>query len=174
MWSSARVLTIASVVVAILVTPAAVSAAPASTNFAVSGSEYGFTRTLGLFAGTAAGNAAETALWNARVEHDPLGSIPTYVTGGSFVMGTRGSALKVDWVRGAFVDHGGTITKIIPGTNCTKEQYLVVGALQNVSTSTTSGGTGFLHVTLTHHRARVFGRCLTYRATVAGAARFQY
>ena len=174
MGRALRLLGLATVVVATLATPAAVSAAPASTTFAVKGAEYAFTRTLGSFAGIARGNAGETAVWNASVEHDPLGSAPTSITGGSFVMGTKGVATTFDYVQGTFVDGGGAITTIDPGTNCTNQRHLVTGALENVATSTTTNGTGFLQVTLTHYRTRIFGRCLTYRATVVGAARFEY
>src|SRR5687768_9908405 len=107
MGRSLRLLSLATVVAATLAIPAAVAAAPTSKTFAVRGSEYAFTRTVGFFAGTAVGNAGETALWNAKVEHDPLGSAPTQITGGSFVMAVRTATF--DYVRGTFVHRGGTI-----------------------------------------------------------------
>src|SRR5919201_3017513 len=75
--------------IAALALPAGASAAPASTSFHIVGYEYAFTSTVGNFAGTGAGNAGETAVWNASVQHDPLGSSPTYVNGGSFQLGTN-------------------------------------------------------------------------------------
>jgi hypothetical protein len=159
---------------AALAIPASAAAAPASTMFAVSGHEYAFTPTVGCFAGTAVGNAGDRAAWNTCVEHDQLGSEPTYVNGGRFVMATRSPAGSYDYVTGTFVHHGGTIETIDPGTNCTNQRYRVTGALEHVSTSTTSGGSGAFAATLTHFRTRIFGRCIAYRATVVGTASFAY
>ena len=169
-----RLLSAAAVATASLAVPLAASAEPASTTFAVRGHEYAFTDTLGCFAGTAAGDADEGAAWTACVEHDPLGSSPTYVTGGGFAMGTRSATGRYDFATGTFVDHGGTIETIDPGTDCTNQKYLVTGALENVTTRTSAGGTGEVRVTLTHFRTRFFGRCIAYRATVVGTATFAY
>jgi hypothetical protein len=174
MRGSFRRLSVAVVAVAALATPVVASAAPASTTFAVRGHEYAFTPTVGFFAGTARGNEGDAAVWNTYVEHDPLGSTPTYITGGSFAMATRSPSGTFDHVRGSFVDHGGTITTIDPGANCTNQHYRVTGALQDVATSTTAGGTGNVDVILTHYRTRIFGRCIAYRATVVGTATFAY
>ena len=157
-----------------LAIPATAAAAPVSTTFAVSGYEFAFTPTVGCFAGTAVGNAGDRAAWTTCVEHDPLGSNPTYVTGGRFAMTTRSPAGSYDYVTGTFVHHGGTIETIDPGANGTNQRYLVTGALENVSTSTTSGGSGAFSATLTHYRTRIFGTCIAYRATVVGAASFAY
>jgi hypothetical protein len=174
MRRSLQLLAVALVSAVTLAIPAATSAAPASTSFAVTGFEYTFTPTVGFFAGTGTGNAGDRAAWNTFVEHDPLGSTPTYVNGGSFQMTTRSPAGTYDWILGEFVYHGGTITTIDPGTNCTNQRYLVTGALRNVSTSTTSRGTGTFAVTLTHYRAPFLGRCITYRASVVGTVGFAY
>ena len=165
---SLRLLSSGLIVLATLAVPASASAAPASTSFAVTGFEYAFTPTVGFFAGRGTGNAGDRAAWNTYVEHDPLGSTPTYVNGGSFQMTTRSLAGTYDWITGDFVYHGGTITTVDPGTNCTNQRYLVTGALQNVTTSTTAGGTGTFAVTLTHYRAPFLGRCITYSASVVG------
>ena len=159
---------------AALAIPATAAAAPASTTFAVSGYEYAFTSTVGCFAGSADGNAGDRAAWNTCVEHDPLGSQPTYINGGRFAMATRSPAGNYDYVTGTFVYHGGTIETIDRGANCTNQRYLVTGALENVITSTTSGGSGTFAARLTHFRARIFGRCIAYRATVVGTASFAY
>ncbi len=157
-----------------LALPAAASATPASTSFKIVGYEYAFTSTVGSFAGTGTGNAGDTAVWNASVKHDPLGSIPTYVNGGSFAMTTSSSSGALDAVTGAFTYHGGTITTLKRGANCTNQRYLVTDTLQDVSTSTTSGGSGNFTVTLTHYRARLFGHCVIYKARVAGTVSFTY
>lgn len=160
---------------AVLILPAAASAKPASSTFAVAGFEYAFTSTVGNFAGSATGNAGDRGAWNASVEHDPLGSTPPiYVTGGTFQMATRAPTGALDFVTGSFVDQGGTITTIDPGANCTNQRYRVTGTLENVTTSTSAGGTGTFAVTLTHHRVRFFGRCVIYSASVNGAVGFVY
>jgi hypothetical protein len=169
-----RYLGVAVAAAASLALPGAATAAPPSTTFAVRGFEYAFTQTVGVFAGTGIGNAGDRAAWNTYVEHDPLGSTPTYITGGRFAMATRSPAGTYDYVTGSYVYHGGTITTIDPGANCTNQRYLVTGALQNVATSTTTGGTGMFTATLTHHRVRIFNRCVIYSASVVGAASFTY
>jgi hypothetical protein len=170
-----RFLAVALATVATLAVPSSAAAAPASTSFAVRGFEYAFTPDVGFFAGySAVGNEGDRGAWNAYVEHDRLGSTPPiYVNGGSFWMATRSPAGTYDWVSGTFVHHGGTIT-IDPPANCTNERYLVTGALENVTTSTTAGGTGAFSVTLTHYRASVLGRCITYSASVVGTVSFDY
>jgi hypothetical protein len=162
------------VAVAALVLPVGASARPTSTSFAIVGYEYAFTSTVGSFAGTGAGNGGDTAVWNARVEHDPLGSTPTYVNGGTFQMATRSPTWHVDTVTGTFVRHGGMITTLNSGPNCTNQQFLVTGTLHNVATTTTSGGTGTFAATLTHFRTSLLGRCVIYAARVAGKVTFAY
>jgi hypothetical protein len=175
MTRSLRLAAVALAAAAALALPMSAAAAPASTSFAVRGFEYAFTPTIGFFAGSAVGNAGDRGTWNTSVEHDPLGSTPPInVTGGSFWMATRSPAGTFDWVTGTFVHHGGTITTRDPGTNCTNQRYLVEGALENVTTSTTAGGTGAFSVTLTHFRTLLFGRCITYSASVVGNVNFDY
>ena len=170
--SRASLLALAAFVATVL--PAAGSAAPASTSFRIVGYEYAFTSTVGSFAGTGAGNAGDTGAWNARVEHDPLGSSPTYVNGGDFQMATTSPAGSVDFVDGTFAYHGGTITMLKPGAYCTNQRYRVTGTLQDVSTSTSAGGSGAFAVTLTHYRILLFGHCIIYKARVAGSVDFTY
>lgn len=154
--------------------PASAPAAPGSTTFAIRGFEYAFTQTVGVFAGVGNGGAGDSAAWNTRVVHDPLGSEPTYINGGSFEMATRGPNGRLDFVRGSYVRHGGTITTLDRGAKCTNQRFRVAGALEHVATSNTFGGTGAFSAVLTHHRARIFGRCIIYRATVAGGVAFVY
>ena len=174
MKAALRVLPTTLVVVAALVAPSAAAAAPASTSFAIVGYEYSFTSTAGSFAGRGSGNAGETAVWNAHVEHDRLGSNPTYVDGGSFAMATTSPSGALDFVRGTFAYHGGTITTLNAGANCTNQQYRVSDGLENVRTRTTSGGSGSFAVTLTHYRYSLFGHCVIYKARVSGALSVSY
>jgi hypothetical protein len=164
---------VAVVAAAALATPAAAPAAPASTSFAIVGYEYAFTSTVGTFAGVGTGNAGDRAAWNTSVEHDPLGSSPTYVNGGSFEMTTAGPS-GVDFVTGTFAYHGGTVTTIDPGTGCTNQRFRVTGTLEDVTTTTTSGGSGSFVATLTHYRYSLFGHCVIYAARVAGTVTFSY
>lgn len=173
MTGSYRFLVAACSAAALAIVPAA-SASPGSTSFAVSLGEYAFTSTVGCFAGNGHGNAGDSALVDTCIEHDPLGSQPTYITGGWFAMTTRSPSGAIDYVSGGYVHHGGTVTTINPGPNCTNQQYGINGALEDVSTSNTSGGTGSFAGTLTHYRAWVFGRCVTYWARVRAGVTFAY
>ena len=150
------------------------SAEPASTSFTVGGYEYAFTSTVGSFAGSGSGNAGETAVWNATVDHDPLGSMPTYIDGGSVALATASPSGHLDYVTGTLAHHGGAITRLNSDSGCTNQQYLVKGALKEVATSTTSGGSGTFSVTLTHYRYSLFGYCVIYKATVKGSVSFSY
>jgi hypothetical protein len=169
-----RISLVIAAAVAALALPVAASAAPASTTFSIVGYEYAFTQTVGNFAGTGTGNAGDRALWNTSVQHDQLGSTPTYVNGGVFQMVTHSPSGSVDTVDGSFTYHGGTISNINPGTNCTNQQYRVTGTLENVSTTDTSGGTGSFRAVLTHYRYSLFGHCIIYKARVAGSVSFVY
>ena len=160
--------------VAALALPAGAAAAPASTSFAISGNEYAFTSTVGSFAGAGSGNAGDRAIWNTSVQHDPLGSVPTYVNGGSFQMATVSPTGHADSVSGTFVNHGGMITTLSTGRNCKNQRFLVTGTLQNVATTTSSGGSGTFSVVLTHYRVSLFGQCLIYNARVVGTVGFTY
>ncbi len=170
----ARIFVLTAIAFGALAVPLAASAAPASTTFSIVGYEYAFTQTVGNFAGTGAGNAGDTAVWNNSVQHDALGSTPTYVNGGTFQMVTRSPAGHLDTVDGTFAYHGGTITNINPGANCTNQQYLVTGTLENVTTTDTAGGSGTFSAVLTHYRYSLFGHCLIYKARVAGTVSFAY
>jgi hypothetical protein len=160
--------------IAALALPAGASAAPASTSFTIVGYEYAFTPTIGFFAGTGTGNTGDIGAWNTYVEHDRLGSTPTYVNGGSFQMATRSPNGRFDAITGAFAYHGGTITTLSAGANCTNQQYLVTGRLQHVATTTTREGSGSFNVTLTHYRVSLFGRCVIYKARVVGDVTLAY
>src|SRR5256885_4435568 len=99
MNGSARLAFVALVVVAGLLAAPSAMAAPSSTWFSIVGYEYAFTSTEGVFAGAAAGNSGDRGAWNTDVVHDPLGSTPTYVDGGSFEMATLSLSGAVDAIR---------------------------------------------------------------------------
>jgi hypothetical protein len=170
----ARALRVVPIALLAAALPGAASSAPLSTSFKIVGYEYAFTSTVGSFAGNGTGNAGGTAYWNATVKHDRLGSVPTYVNGGSFAMAIRGPGTLVGAVVGTFTHHGGRITTLDRGANCTNQKYLVADALKAVSTPTTSNGTGNFSVTLTHYRHRLLGHCVAYKARVVGTVSFMY
>ena len=169
-----RALLVVLVALAAVALPAAASSAPVSTSFKIIGYEYAFTSTVGSFAGNGSGNAGGTAYWNATVKHDRLGSDPTYVNGGSFAMAVRGPGSSVDAVVGTFTHHGGKITTLDRGANCTNQKYLVADTLKAVSTPKSSDGSDHFMVTLTHYRHRLLGRCVAYKARVSGTVSFTY
>ena len=169
-----RALLVVLAALAAVALPAAGSSAPVSTSFTIIGYEYAFTSTVGSFAGNGSGNAGGTAYWNATVKHDRLGSDPTYVNGGSFAMAVRGPGSSVDAVVGTFTHHGGKITTLDGGANCTNQKYLVADTLKAVSTPKSSDGSGNFMVTLTHYRHRLLGRCVAYKARVSGTVSFTY
>ena len=169
-----RSLWIAVAASAALAVPAAGSADPASTTFRIVGYEYAFTSTVGSFAGKGSGDANERAVWNTVVKHDRLGSDPAYVNGGSLALTTRSASGRLDAIAGKLTYHGGTITTLSRGPDCTNQRYRVTATLQDVRTRTSTGGSGEFTVILTHYRKRLLGRCVAYKARVAGTATFTY
>jgi hypothetical protein len=157
-----------------LAIPGAGSAAPRSTSFSVVGYEYAFTQTLGCFAGTVDGAEGGGGAWTACVHHEPLGSSPTYVTGGTFAMTTAGPGFTIDGAKGTFVDQGGRIETLDSGHGCKSQRYSVTGELRHVGTLTSGSGSGSVHVVLTHYRVSIFGHCLIYKARVSGTVSFDF
>jgi hypothetical protein len=160
--------------VAALVLAAPASATPASTSFKITGYEYAFTSTVGSFAGHAVGNTRDTGYWNATVKHDRLGATSAAVNGGTFVITVKKAGGGLDAVAGTVTHHGGAVTTLKPGANCTNQQYRVTAKLQDVLTTSSSGGSGMLSATLTHYRVRVLGRCVAFKARVTGSVSFTY
>lgn len=132
----------------------------------IRGYEYFFTSTEGSFAGTASGALAGD--WNADVQHTPLclSCQPTAtITGGSFSLATTFNSIPT-LVTGTFT--GGTVQVTNVGTNCSNQTFDVDGILGKVGPWYSGGGSGTFSATLTHRRHWVFGRCVTYAASVTG------
>ena len=145
--------------------PARVSASSTYTD-ALSGYEYWASSTDGKFAGTASG--ALSGGWNADVQHTALclSCSPTAtITGGSFSLTTVLRDVPT-LVTGRFT--GGTVQVVDPGANCTRQTFTVSGLLGDVGAWWSGSGGGTFGVTLTHYRRSIFGRCVTYGASVAG------
>lgn len=127
----------------------------------VSGLEYTFSSTVGRFAGTASGDLP--GFWNASVVHTPL-SPDAAITGGEFALLTT-VAGRSTTVRGGFA--GGSVTRVDEGANCHNEVFQVSGPLARIS-GLDGARSGTFAATLTHLRKFLFGRCLTYGATIRG------
>jgi hypothetical protein len=133
----------------------------------ISGHEYYYTSTDGRFAGTASG--ALPGGWNANVQHTKLclSCTPTAtITGGSVSLATTLHGIPT-LVTGKFT--GGTVQVINKGANCTNQTFAVHGILASAGPSYSGHGTGTFTATLTHHRTRILGNCVTYGASVKGS-----
>jgi len=146
---------------------AAPSAVAATTyTDTVSGYEYAFTSTDGKFAGNASGSLP--GAWNADVQHTKLclSCTPTAtITGGSFSLATTHISVPAV-VSGDFV--GGTVQVTNRGAGCTNQTFRINGILGNVGWWAAGSGSGTFNVTLTHYRHSIFGRCVSYAASVRG------
>jgi hypothetical protein len=110
-------------------------------------------------------------LWKAVVRHTPLTRTthsPALITGG-------GVTLQL-WSREGLsqksrIVSGGTITYAVErssGSACGEQVFRVSATL---ATTNVDADRGLLEAYLTHHRRSVFGRCITYAATVRGSLR---
>jgi hypothetical protein len=147
--------------------PGAAGAAVSPT-YAVAGTEVAATSTQGTFVGAARGSSGDFGVWQAVVVHDPLASTvgtPVAITGGTFTMQTVYSP-GPDIVAGTFT--GGSVTLVNAGGACGNQVYAVKGSLGNVTTTSSTGGTGSFTAVLTHYRIFLFGACRTYAASVVG------
>jgi hypothetical protein len=138
------------------------SALAAQYNDTITGYEYYFTSTDGRFAGHASGSLP--GAWNADVRHTALclSCTPTAtITGGSFSLATDYTLVTGDFT-------GGTVQVINRGANCTNQTFDVEGILGHVGRWYSGSGTGRFSAILTHYRHSVFGRCVSYAASVRG------
>jgi hypothetical protein len=146
-----------------LVTVPTNALATTDVTYAISGVEYAATTTVGSFAGVALA-ADDYGTWQATIVHGALPTSPlgtTGVSGGSFALNGNLRDLA-----GA-VNSGGVIT-LLTTSPCGKQTYSVVGSL------TLYGGAGWagFSALLTHYRIWLWGRCITYAATVKGYVAF--
>ncbi|HYM52853.1 MAG TPA: hypothetical protein VEW45_05125 [Candidatus Dormibacteraeota bacterium] len=158
-----RRLTIAATLSLTLVSVPATSLAATDVTYGLGGSEISATSSTGIFVGVA-GASDDAGFWQATVVHGPL---PTAVGSSAAVVG--GNFALNGWRR----DLGGAVTggsiKLLTTSSCGKQTYDVVGsvAVNQGATGTASFGT-----VLTHYRLKVWGRCITYGATVKGSVSF--
>lgn len=173
---------LATLVLAVVGATSGEAATPHDTN--VSGFEFYATSTEGRFSGTATGTGAH-GLWGAWaivVQHtslDPcfqpvrLGQSCATLTGGTFSLAETSPSLEL--VSGNFdnflqAENAGQTNAIavLQTGPCTDESFSIADGLKSVGPNDPHVGTGTFAATLTHHRRSVFGRCITYAATVSG------
>ena len=145
-----------------LTTTSAALAAAISSSYAITGYEYYATSTQGRFAGTASGEAGDSATWRAIVDHTPLATTAE-ITGGSADLVTSNLVA----VHGTF--SGGSVSLVSEQAGCGTQTYEVEGTLQRVTRSDSRHkGRGTFAATLTHYRVSVLGLCQVYSASVRG------
>jgi hypothetical protein len=135
----------------------AVAAASTSVTYEARGVEVYATATRGVFTGVAWA-ADDYGNWYAVVDHTAFDAARSAtITGGTFELnGYRRDA------SGTF-DAGGTVRLRSAEPGCGREVFDVDGTV-----TLAGGGTGVLDATLVHFRTSLFGRCITYSATVSG------
>ena len=145
----------------------------------VSGFEMYATSTQGNFAGTASPGATNglSGAWSIVVYHTLLGADrcgdPPYpcaqVTGGSFTLAVTSPTAEL--VTGNFdyqAPHTPGIVQSPPYTSCGTQLFHITDTLNSVGTGSQHSGTGNFDAYLWHYRTWIFGRCVTYAATVKG------
>jgi hypothetical protein len=166
---SIRRAVVAAFLAVLLMTPLSPAAAVPAHQDTISGDEVYFTSTQGVFAGLAAGDLPGS--WLADVRHTPL-SPSADITGGSFYLWTaneQGPAL----IAGSFT--GGSVVQQSGFSGCVNQTYSVDGTLGDVGpVGNDMTGSGTFSAVLTHYRALVFGRCVSYRATVVGTVSLSF
>lgn len=145
--------------------PVLAAAATNTYKDAVVGAEVFASTTEGVFVGVATGDLS--GAWSADVIHTDLTSGSATVTGGSFNLATALNR-QLAVVTGSF-DNGGSITLVYTAPGCGIQQYQVTDTMSKVGVGAAPSGHGSFSALLTHHRAKIFGKCVVYAATVAGS-----
>jgi hypothetical protein len=143
----------------------------------VSGIEVHATWNQGTFTGTAYNGV--WGAWTIVVNHTDLDHLdtcgyPSYpcaqISGGSFRLAA--TSPSVELITGSFVGQGRHTGGIVPvrgyGANCTTQLFHITDALRDVGSGSQHLGTGSFDAYLWHYRTWVWGRCITYSATVKG------
>lgn len=138
------------------------------------GYEVFYTPTVATFVGASAGSASgdsisaaavnELSAWYTSIEHSVSVSPTGTITGGwAFLQ-------RIDGVRISGQLGDGVVRQTNEGPGCTNESHEVMGVLYGVSRSDRVGneGAGIFQATLIHHRAWLFGQCITYSASMYG------
>ena len=138
--------------------------AAAPETYSLSGYEIWFTPSVGVFAGTGNGHAGDLSAWFSSIEHSQV------ISPSGTIIGGWATLYRLDGVSISGHFSGGTIVQTNDGAGCTAEWHSVTGELTGVRRSDTAAlGSGEFQVTLVHHRAWLFGRCISYSASVSGS-----
>jgi hypothetical protein len=161
---------VALAVSASVMLPAAASGASAEM-YTLVGAETRASTVVGSFVGGAFRAPSDGMLWKAVVRHTPLTRDPAraaQITGGTLTLKVELGG-RFSSVTGAFT--GGMVVYLKERSSvsaCGRQVFQVVGTLAEVKREMLSGN-GTLQVYLTHHRRMIWGRCITYAATVTGS-----
>jgi hypothetical protein len=146
---------IAAAILALAI-PVGTVAGSTTVAYGVRGIEIHATATQGTFTGVAWA-ADDVGTWTAVVQHTAFDAERNAtITGGTFTLDGR----KRD-ASGTFTSGSVSFTSADPG--CGREFFNVDGAM-----TLGDGGTGTFSATLVHYRTLLFGRCITYWATIRG------
>jgi hypothetical protein len=155
---------IVALAVALLSLVAAPTASAATETYAIGGYEIWPTPYAATFVGTTRDAVGAWGGWRATIDHSGVISPTGSISGG------RAELLLTDRSSIRAAVSGGTVTLVAGSeTECAAMTHEVSANLVDVVRGGRSAiGTGTLAATLVHHRAWVFGRCLTYSASVNG------
>jgi hypothetical protein len=158
-------------VAASAVTPAVAASTSSPHLYTVAGVETRATGVLGTFVGGAVNPRTGGMLWKAVVQHTPLtrkADSPALITGGGVTLrvwsGERFSETTRSFTGGTIAYAGDRSSR----SSCGQQVFRVDAALAGTRAA---GDAGLLQVYLTHHRKSIFGRCVTYAASVSGSLR---
>jgi hypothetical protein len=154
------------------VTPAVASGESSSHLYMLAGAETRATSVVGTFVGGAVGSQPGGMLWKAVVQHTRLSRTAessALITGGGVTLKVWSETRLFETTR-SFT--GGTIayaSERSSSSACGQQVFRVNATLAGTKGGEPAGGGGLLQVYLTHHRKSIFGRCITYAASVRGS-----
>ena len=133
-------------------------------SYQLDGYEVFYSPTRAMFAGTSGDGLGGVSAWYSSIDHSLVISPSGAITGGWAVLH------RPDGVRIGGWFSGGDVVLVDDGPGCTTEAHSVEGALVSVTRSDTGAvGSGVFRATLLHHRAWLFGTCISYSASVSGS-----
>lgn len=138
-------------------------------SYGLSGYEVFYSPTRAMFAGTSGDGLGGVSAWYSSIDHSVVISPSGAITGGWAVL-YRPDGVRIE---GWFSE--GQVTLTNEGPACTLESHEVVGTLTSVTRSDRGGsGSGVFRATLHHHRAWLFGTCISYSASVSGTLEISF
>ena len=159
---------LAALVIGPMASSATAGAQSSLDRYALAGVETRATNDVGTFVGGAGDSTPSSMLWKAVVRHTQLtrAGNPAVITGGGVTLQVW-SQKRLS--KESHIFSGGTISYVpdrSSGSGCGQQVFRVTATL---ATSSEADDSGLLDAYLTHYRRSVFGRCITYAATVHGS-----